>query len=73
MSADDAERRIRELEEQLKRAKQEAAWHKATIREWLLPLIPDDPPTEEEMRRLVADTDGTPILDIIAEFERGGA
>ena len=32
--------------------------------------FPYDPLTEEEIERLVTDIHGTPILEIIAEFER---
>jgi hypothetical protein len=74
MSADDAERRIRELEEQVRRKEREAAGYKDYIRYLVKssPIgneVPDDPPTEAEMEALMRDTGGTPILDIIAEYE----
>lgn len=74
MSAEDAERRIQELEEEVRRKELEAAGYKDYIR-YLVKLqpigneIPDDPPTEAEMEALMRNTGGRPILDIIAELE----
>ena len=70
MSHEDAERRIAELEEQLRRAREEARWHKETAYAFLRQIIPDKPLTEEELNRMLTDTSGTPIRDIIAELER---
>ncbi len=72
MSREEAERRIAELEEQLRRAREEAARYKEAAYAFLRELIPDEPPTEEELQRMLTDTSGTPILDIIAEYERAG-
>ena len=70
MSADDAERRIRELEEELRRAKELAAWHKEAAYEWMRQKFSYEPLTDEEVQRMMTDRSGTPILDIIAEYER---
>jgi Lhr-like helicase len=70
MSADDAERRIRELEEELRRAKQLAEWHKEAAYELVRREFPYEPLTDEEIQRLLTDRSGTPVLDIIAEYER---
>ena len=70
MSREEAERRIAELEEQLRRAREEAARYKESTYALLRQIIPDEPLTEEELNRMLTDTSGTPILDIIAELER---
>lgn len=70
MSAEDASRRISELEEQLRRAREEAARYKEATFELLNQVIPDVPLTDEELHRMLTDTAGTPILDIIAELDR---
>lgn len=70
MSAEDAERRIHELEEEVRRLRFIADSHKAAAYEWLRHEHPYVSPTEEEIQRMLSDTNGTPILDIIAEFER---
>jgi hypothetical protein len=72
MSREEAERRIAELEEQLRRAREEAAWYKEAAYAFLREIIPDEPLTEEELNRMLTDTSGTPIRDIIAELERAG-
>jgi hypothetical protein len=71
MSADDA-RRISELEASLRAAREEAARYKEATFSLLSQLIPDVPLTDEELDRMLTDTSGTPILDIIAELERTG-
>lgn len=73
MSREEAERRIAELEEQLRRAREEAARYKEATFALLDQLIPYEPMTEEELQRLLTDTSGTPIRDIIAELERSGS
>lgn len=73
MSHEDAERRIAELEEQLRRAREEARWHKEAVFAFLDQLVPYEPLTEEELQRLITDTSGTPIRDIIAELERSAS
>ncbi len=73
MSADDAERRIRELEEELRKAQFEAKMYKESTFSLIHEFIPDDPPTEEEIARMLTDTTGTPVADILAEFVRGAA
>ncbi len=75
MSAEDAERRIQELEAQLRRKEVEAEMYKDStnylMKRYLIGNeIPDDPPTEAEMEALMRNTGGRPILDIIAELER---
>ncbi len=70
MSREEAERRIAELEEQLRRAREEATRYKESTYALLRQIIPDEPLTEEELNRMLTDTSGTPILDIIAELER---
>jgi hypothetical protein len=70
MSREEAERRIAELEEQLRRAREEAARYKEAAFAFLDQLVPYEPMTEEELQRLLTDTSGTPIRDIIAELER---
>jgi hypothetical protein len=70
MSQEDAERRIAELEEQLRRAREEAMWYKEAAYAFLKQVVPDDPLTEEELNRMLTDTSGTPIREIIAELER---
>lgn len=72
MSADDASRRISELEEQLRRAREEAMRYKQATFSLLSHLIPEVPLTDEELKRMSTDTSGTPILDIVAELERTG-
>jgi hypothetical protein len=72
MSREEAERRIAELEEQLRRAREEASWYKEAAYAFLRQIIPDEPLTEEELNRMLTDTSGTPIRDIIAELERAG-
>lgn len=69
--SDDA-RRINELEESLRRAREEAARYKQATFSLLSQLIPDVPLTDEELDRMLSDTTGTPILDIVAELERTG-
>ena len=46
MSADDAARRIQELEEQLREARLEAELYKESTRLLTREFIPDDPPTQ---------------------------
>lgn len=70
MNQDDAARRIEDLEEQLRRAREEAARYKQAAFTFLEELVPYTPVTEEELHRLLTDTSGTPIRDIIAELER---
>jgi hypothetical protein len=72
MSADESARRIAELEEQLRRARAEVARYKEAAFALLGELIPDVPLTDEELNAMITDTSGTPILDIVAEFERTG-
>lgn len=71
MTADDAERRIRELEEQLQRERTEKQMYKEAAHAFLEQLIPDDHLTEEEEQLLLTQRDGRPILEIVASFERG--
>jgi hypothetical protein len=72
MNADDAERRIRELEEELARERAETARYREAAYAFsrIGPFPDDDPPTEEEIQRMLTDTAGTPVADILAEFER---
>jgi hypothetical protein len=70
MSREEAERRIAELEEQLRRAREDAARYKEAVSALLDQVFPYEPMTEEELQRLLTDTSGTPIRDIIAELER---
>lgn len=72
MSREDADRRIAELEEQLRRAREEATQYREAAYAFLRELIPDEPLTDEELHRMLTDTSGTPILDIVAELERAG-
>ena len=72
MNTDDVNRRISELEEQLRRAREEAARYKEATFDLLSQVIPDVPLTDEELHRMLTDTSGTPILDILAELERTG-
>lgn len=68
MNADEADR-IAKLEEELRKAREEAARYKEAAYSFLRELIPDEPLTEEELHRMLTDTTGTPILDILAEYE----
>ncbi len=70
MSAEDAERRIRELEAEVHRLQFLADSHKEAAYEWMRQAFPYEPLTDEEVQRLRTDTNGTPIRDIIAELER---
>ncbi len=72
MSADDASR-IATLEEELRKAREEAARYKEAAYAFLRQIVPDEPPSDEEIDRMLADTNGTPILDIVAEYERAGS
>lgn len=71
MSAEDAERRIRELEELLQRERSEKKMYKEAALDLLRDTLPSDPPTEEEIQRMLTDRSGTSILEIVAAFERG--
>lgn len=71
MSADDAARRIRELEEELREARLEAELYKESTFSLIHEFIADDRPTDEEITRMLTDTTGTPVADILAEFVRG--
>ena len=73
MNADEADRRISELEEQLRRAREEATRYKKATLSLLTHLIPEVPLTDEELKRMLTDTSGAPILDIVAELERTGS
>ena len=73
MSSDDATRRIAELEEELRRAQEEAARYKEATFALLGQLIPEVPLTDEELQAMLTDMSGTPILDIVAELERAGS
>jgi hypothetical protein len=70
MSADEAAKRIQELEEALRREKAKSEEYKAAAYAMLDQVFPFVPPTEEEIRKLQTETDGTPILEIIAELEK---
>lgn len=70
MSAEEATRKIQELENALRQERAKAAEFKATAYALLDQVFPFVPPTEEEIRKLTTETDGTPMLEIIAEFER---
>lgn len=70
MSPDDAERRIRELEDQVRRLKTESAIYKETVYDLLRNAVPRELPSEEELERLVAAPEGRPIADILDELER---
>ena len=70
MSPDEAERRIRELEEEVTRLRFIADSHKGAAYEWMRQEFPYQPLTDEEVQRLVTETDGTPIREILAELER---
>lgn len=69
--SEEAERRIRELEEALARERAEKQMYKETVLELLRDTLPSDPPTEEEIHRMLTDRSGTPILEIVAALERG--
>jgi hypothetical protein len=70
MSREEAERRIAELEEALRREQAEKVKYKEAAYAFLSELVPEVPLTEEELHRMLTDTTGTPIRDIIAELER---
>lgn len=70
MSNDDTARRIEELESQLRQARAETARYKEATFALLNRIVPDEPLTDEELRRMMTDTTGTPILDIVAEYEQ---
>jgi hypothetical protein len=70
MSREEAERRIAELEEQLRREQAEKTKYKEAAYAFLAKLVPYTPMTEKELQQLLTDTSGTPIRDIIAELER---
>ncbi len=70
MNAEDAERRIRELEDEVRRLRTEASMYKETVHDLLRDTIPDDPPTKAEIHKLLTQRDGKPIAEILAELER---
>jgi hypothetical protein len=73
MSPEDAERRIRELEEELRRQKFAAEMYKDTAHAYMREHFPSEPMTEDEARRLTQDIDGRSIRDILEELERAEA
>lgn len=70
MTPEEATRRIAELEEELRRERREKEMYKATVYTFWEHVIPEEPLTEEELHRMLTDTNGTPIRQIIAELER---
>ena len=70
MSAEDAERRIRELEEQLQRERTEKQLFKETVYGLLRDSVPSDLPTEDELHKLVSAPEGKPISTVLDELER---
>lgn len=70
MNPEDVERRIRELEEENRRLRFIAESHKEAAYELLRREFPYESPSPEEIQRMREDTEGKPILEIIAEFER---
>lgn len=73
MNLDEAKKRIDELEAALQTARAEAAKYKDDTNALMNELYPSVPLTEEEAERLMADTSGRPIMDIIEEFERAAS
>jgi hypothetical protein len=75
VTPEDAERRIRELEEELARERAETARYREAAYAFSRggPFPDDDPMTEEEARRLTQDIDGRSIRDVLEELEREGA
>lgn len=71
MTVDEAERRIRELEEALQRERTEKQMYNEAAHAFLEQLMPDDRLTDEEEHKLLTHRDGRPILEIVAAFERG--
>ncbi len=69
MTNEEASRRIAELEEALRRERREKEMYKATVFTFWEQAIPDEPLTEEELHRMLTDTTGTPIRQIIAELK----
>ncbi len=70
MTLEEAARRIAELEDALRRERREKEMYKATLFSFWDQAIPDEPLTEEELQRMLTETNGTPIRQIIAELER---
>jgi hypothetical protein len=69
MSPEDAERRIRELEEELARQKVATEMYKDAALDYVREHVPYVPMTDDEWRQLTTDTGGQPIREIIAEYE----
>jgi hypothetical protein len=73
MNHDEALKRIQELEEALRKEKAKSDEYKQTAYSLLNELYPSSPMTEEEATKLMTETDGRPILEIIEELERTGS
>ena len=67
------EHRIAELETALRHEREEKERYKDAAFCFLKQIVPYTPITDEEIDRLISDTAGTPILDIVAEYERSAA
>lgn len=70
MNAEESARRIQELEEALRLEKAKCAEYKKTAYALLDQVMPFVPPTEDEIQKLITETDGKPIREIIAELEQ---
>ncbi len=70
MTHEEAARRIAELEDALRREREAKELYRQSTLVLMHQLIPYEPVTDAELDMMVNDTSGTPILDIIVEFER---